>query len=35
MAIKTKHQTIVKYDCEETNFESFENQYFDIPKMKI
>eukprot|EP01046_Picozoa_sp_COSAG06_P025084 COSAG06_NODE_2086_length_7632_cov_22.212133_11_plen_79_part_00 len=33
MAIKTKHQTVVKYNCEETNFESFENQYFDIPKI--
>lgn len=33
MAIKTKHQTIVKYDCDATNFESFQNQYFDIPKI--
>ena len=33
MAIKTKHQTVVKYDCETTNDESFENQYFDIPKI--
>lgn len=33
MSIKTKHQTVVKYDCEKTNEESFENQYFEIPKI--
>ena len=33
MAIKTKHQTVVKYNCKDKNDESFENQFFDIPKV--
>ena len=30
---KTKPQTIVKYNCDRTFDESFENMYFDIPKI--
>lgn len=30
---QNKIQTVVKYDCENKNDESFENMYFDIPEI--